>query len=100
MAASNGYMKSVKMLLEAKADVNLPDELERNTPLHLAVFFQNYKTVELLCEHGADLNARNKFDQPPVNLTEDPTMLRLIKAIEAKEKPKNTPIENEHRVDR
>ena len=89
------------MLLENRANPSLPDDLERNTPLHLAIFFQNYKAVELLCEHGADVNARNKFKQPPVNLSEDPTMLRLMKSIEAKEKPNNTlSVEGRTRADR
>lgn len=101
VAASNGYMNSLKMLLENRAKPSLPDDTEQNTPLHLAIFFQNYKAVELLCEHGADVNARNKFNQPPVNLSEDPTMLRIMKSIEAKEKPNNAlRVEGQGRSDR
>lgn len=80
----------MRKLLDAGANPNLKDEVERNTPLHLAIFFQHYKAVELLCERGASLTELNKYRQPPVHLSEDPTMLRHVKAIESKENTKTT----------
>ncbi len=49
----------VQQLLTNGADVNLIDDDNCYTPLHLAVWRDNKKTVSLLIEHGAPINCRS-----------------------------------------
>lgn len=84
VAACNGYIEILQFLLEQpKINPNVPDD-EGNTPLHLAVFFQQYECVMYLVAKGADLKARNKLLQKPIILAEDQTMIRLLTALEKK----------------
>ncbi len=44
VAACNGWLDAMSLLLNNHADVHAKDE-DGNTPLHLAVFFLQYKVV-------------------------------------------------------
>ena len=57
-AVENQHIKTVKILLEAGADMNLCDTWGR-TPLHIAAARGDTEMVKLLLEAGADLNYRN-----------------------------------------
>eukprot|EP00041_Stephanoeca_diplocostata_P017893 m.369296 g.369296 ORF g.369296 m.369296 type:complete len:494 (-) comp20848_c0_seq1:430-1911(-) len=85
VAACNGWADTAKQLIDAGCDVNAQDE-DGDTPLHLAAFFEQYKMVELLGESGANANAKNRFLDTPLVMTEDATMVRLLKAIQNNQK--------------
>ena len=55
-------------LLQAKADINAIDEWDR-IPLHDAAKKANSKTIKVLIEAGADLNAKNAKRQTPLHRT-------------------------------
>ena len=48
-------------------DVNERDERER-TPLHVAVIFASDKMCELLLKYGADVNAKDSYNDSPIQL--------------------------------
>ena len=50
-AAQNGYTESVKVLIEAGADVNIPD-FDGRTPLNRAIIGKHTAVVELLKAAG------------------------------------------------
>ncbi|MFC1793884.1 ankyrin repeat domain-containing protein, partial [Planctomycetota bacterium] len=50
----SGKMKIVRLLVEAKADINAKDE-EGNTPLHDASRTGKIEVVQLLIEAGASI---------------------------------------------
>jgi ankyrin repeat protein len=52
IAASNGWNDACRALCKAGADIEAQDD-DGDTPLHLATFFEQYKTVEILGEYGA-----------------------------------------------
>ncbi|KAJ7346966.1 ankyrin repeat-containing domain protein [Mycena albidolilacea] len=54
MCARLGYIEGVKFLLEAGADID-----ERGTALHYAAACKHMKIVEVLLEHGTDINVRD-----------------------------------------
>eukprot|EP00036_Acanthoecidae_sp_10tr_P008829 CAMPEP_0182915798 /NCGR_PEP_ID=MMETSP0105_2-20130417/546_1 /TAXON_ID=81532 ORGANISM="Acanthoeca-like sp., Strain 10tr" /NCGR_SAMPLE_ID=MMETSP0105_2 /ASSEMBLY_ACC=CAM_ASM_000205 /LENGTH=375 /DNA_ID=CAMNT_0025052689 /DNA_START=278 /DNA_END=1405 /DNA_ORIENTATION=+ len=84
VAAVCGYTQVVQHLLEQpKVNPNIRD-VDGNSPLHLAVFFQQYECVMYLVAKGADLKLRNKLRQKPIVLSEDQTMIRLLTALEKK----------------
>ena len=48
-------------------DVNEKDERER-TPLHIAVIFASDELCELLLKYGADVNAKDSYNDSPIQL--------------------------------
>lgn len=50
-AASKGHHEMVKVLLDARADVNATDSKER-TPLLFAKYYNKTKAIEVLTSHG------------------------------------------------
>ncbi len=55
-AALNGHLESVRVLLEAKANVNSTNKTDQGTALHVAVLHGNEKMVSLLLQFGANVN--------------------------------------------
>lgn len=80
VAACNGWVEVLEFCISNKGDVNAQDE-DGNTPLHLATFFLQYKAVEILAKAGASVDAVNRHLETALVLTEDVTMIRLLKAI-------------------
>ncbi|EXJ71678.1 uncharacterized protein A1O5_05486 [Cladophialophora psammophila CBS 110553] len=60
----------LKILLRAGADVRKRDPMDQ-TVLHHAASLGEHTAVNILIEHGADVNARNLLEQKPVNLATD-----------------------------
>ncbi|XP_071124004.1 uncharacterized protein [Mytilus edulis] len=65
IACLKGYIEIVKILLDHRATVDIPDAGEL-TPLHLACSNGQYKTAELLLNSGANVNALDKLGRTPV----------------------------------
>jgi ankyrin repeat protein len=59
LAAWNGHLEIVKLLLEHGADVNAKME-GLGTALHLAASNGHLEIVKLLLENGADVNAKTE----------------------------------------
>lgn len=66
-AARHGDMIVINYLASTKnfsVDTRDPDDW---TPLHVAAWYNQVETVELLLDYGADVNARTKFDWTPLH---------------------------------
>ncbi len=62
LAASNGHVEAVKLLLSLTADIHSRDN-NGNSILMAATFYGHLAIVELLLEHGADPEAANDRKQ-------------------------------------
>ena len=51
-----GYLSMLILVKQHKFDVNIKDKIEA-TPLHFAILKREFKNVELLIKHGANVNA-------------------------------------------
>lgn len=69
-AAANGDAACVKLLLDARADVNLSAGPHARSPLHEAVRSGNLETVKLLIAAGATTFAKDKKNQTPFDYAE------------------------------
>ena len=67
MAAMNGMLAAVQLLVaELNADVNGPD-MYNETPLHRAATLGKDDTVELLVQLKANINATDKYNETPMH---------------------------------
>lgn len=66
LSARNGNANVVKVLLDAGADPNMIDDVERS-PLHYAAKHGNGSVVELLLTHGADPNKADQDEWRPLH---------------------------------
>jgi ankyrin repeat protein len=67
LAAENGRVEAVWMLIEHKAEIEAQDKHGR-TPLHVAVGRQSLQLVQTLIEHKANVNSRDKKGKTPLHL--------------------------------
>lgn len=64
---SDNYLKIVKHLVELKADINQMGPGGR-TAIHGAIYMQDKDIIRYLAENGADLNAKDWYDQSPISM--------------------------------
>lgn len=83
VSSEEGYVRCLRILLEAGADANLPGP--HGTPLHYAVSEGHIDLCDLLLEHGADPN-HPKLDPPIItqifsNVTDADLRFKLLKLL-------------------
>jgi hypothetical protein len=61
-----GNIAEIKNILDAGADINAEDVLDR-TPLHMAAFYGRTKIIDLLLANGADVNAPDHTAMTPLH---------------------------------
>lgn len=66
--AANGHYDIVKWLLDNKADPNLAEESEGDTPLHAAARNNHADIIRLLLDKGANPDIANNNDQTALDL--------------------------------
>ena len=68
VAAKNGDVEMVNLLLDHGADPNLPGGENYQTPLFFAAYGGSKEVVSLLIDKGADVNYRAKNFEPPIHI--------------------------------
>ncbi|KAH3735339.1 E3 ubiquitin-protein ligase MIB2-like [Dreissena polymorpha] len=66
MAASEGFDVVVKALVEAKCDVNIPNNSVKKTALHILSFKGHTECINALVFGGADINACDVYKRTPL----------------------------------
>ena len=69
IASGNGHAKIVRVLLDNRADVNIPNNCA-STPLHAASCCDSTDVIKLLLEHGGrrSINHKNRSGRTPLFL--------------------------------
>ena len=82
------YKQVIEFLLSKGANVDdapVSGELQGFTPLIFAARDNKLDIAKLLIENGANVNAKNSYDQTPLSVAEgNPEMIKLLKASGAK----------------
>ncbi|CUS12820.1 unnamed protein product [Tuber aestivum] len=91
LAAKHGSLEVLDMLLDQEdLEVDPLDRMEKETPLHKAVFYakdekeHGLEVVEMLIDAGADPRIRNKAKQRPIDIV-DPRDTELRVALQKAE---------------
>jgi hypothetical protein len=86
-AAREGLDACVLALLERGADVNAMEDRVRSTAMHYAVGHCQLETIKLMVAYGADVNALDIEDLPPLNslfANERPEVVEFLRSQGAK----------------
>ena len=86
IAASEGYHTLTAALVEAGADLNLPNSQTSFTPLHSAVHAGHTEVVRVLVEGGADLSATNRRKKTPLQLALSRKYMEIALVLQKKDK--------------
>ncbi|RWS13798.1 ankyrin repeat domain-containing protein 6-like protein, partial [Dinothrombium tinctorium] len=68
IAATEGHVEVVRLLLKSGAQIDAQDDIHGNTALHEAAWKGYSHTVEVLCKHKANLHLKNKGGFSPLHL--------------------------------
>ena len=90
-AAREGHFDVVKTLVDAGADINLPDP-DGTTPTLISIVNFHYDIAAYLIEHGADLNSADVRGRTPLFAAVDQKNLDISNRPPAKVEDKNTPL--------
>ncbi len=80
-AAAIGDPKNVELLISKKVDVNIPDQLSKDTPLMRAVRTGNVESVRAILGAGADVNAVNRLGATALLLAASNGPIEKLKAV-------------------
>ena len=68
-ACINGHVKVVETLLKhPNININIQEDEDLSTPLHISIFQNNYRCVDLLLQHHAFLTLKDKDGNTPFHL--------------------------------
>lgn len=65
--AMNGHKRTVELLIQKGADINVQTDPQLYSPLHSASFAGHLEIVKLLVKHGANTNLKNYRDELPID---------------------------------
>ncbi|MEH0157097.1 ankyrin repeat domain-containing protein [Limibacter armeniacum] len=68
--AMNGHKRTVELLIQKGADINVQTDPQLYSPLHSASFAGHLETVKLLVKNGANTNLKNYRDELPIDTAE------------------------------
>ena len=80
-AIKKGDVETVRLLVEAGADVNAAEGFGGNTPLHEAVEGGNAEIVQILVDAGADIEAEGFMDQTPLSLAAEEGVTEIMQIL-------------------
>ncbi|XP_055620115.1 protein phosphatase 1 regulatory subunit 16A isoform X2 [Toxorhynchites rutilus septentrionalis] len=87
IASANGYTRAVEFLLEQHVSTDAVDH-DLWTPVHAAACWGHLEVLEMLAQSGADLNAKNKNDETPSDICEDPEIRERIEQLKSEQESK------------
>jgi ankyrin repeat protein len=70
LAAKNGHVKAIQILLENGANLNVKDTKHGWTPLHVAIISKQYEAANLLIRAGSSISECDKWGNSAQKLFE------------------------------
>ena len=78
---------AVKILLDKGVDPNMPTDVHKQFPIHLAIINGATRTVELLIKHGARVNVRDSFGSIPLHIAARLAKKNIVRILYAYYEP-------------
>jgi ankyrin repeat protein len=82
LAAENGHLQVVDLLISKNANVNEKEKETGFTPLHLAAKEGHLKIAEVLIAKGAEVIAKSNDDKTPLDLANQNNHEDMIKLLQ------------------
>ena len=83
VAAQNGHITILKLLIEHKADVNLASIKEAYTPVHKAVERNQQACVQVLLDAGANIHLADTWGNTAAHKAAQKNHVELLKILKA-----------------
>ncbi|XP_026472596.1 protein phosphatase 1 regulatory subunit 16A [Ctenocephalides felis] len=99
IAAANGYIRVVEFLLDQHVSTD-PKDHDLWQPVHAAACWGHLEVLEMLVHNGADLNAKNRHEETPADICEDPELRERIKHLRTEQESKRLQEQQRKRVRR
>ncbi|XP_043944642.1 E3 ubiquitin-protein ligase MIB2-like [Protopterus annectens] len=80
VASHQGHIDIVKMLLEAKADVEVQDD-NGDRAMHFATYGNEHEVSKLLIKHGASVNSVNSARQTPLHVAAQKGYAEVVRVL-------------------
>jgi len=84
VAAANGFYDVAAFLLRCGLPATVRDN-DLWMPIHAAASWNQPDLIELLCEYGADINAKTNTGETPMDLCEDLATRQVIATVQHNE---------------
>jgi ankyrin repeat protein len=85
MAASEGNMNSIKLLIDNLAEIDAKGFMSKETALMMAARYGHKKAVELLIDNDADINSTNGLGFTALMIAADEGRLEMVEVLIDKE---------------
>ena len=93
IAAANGYVSVVEFLLDQHVSTDVIDA-DSWQPVHAAACWGHPDVLDLLVQSGADLSARTKNGETPIDMCEDPELKERILQLQSEMESKRGSLSN------
>ena len=81
MAATMGHLKVTEALLKAEANPDTKHNFAKTTALHFAAEVGRIEIIEILCNHGADIEAEKSTGGTPLHTAADANMTESVRVL-------------------
>nr|prf alpha latrotoxin [Latrodectus tredecimguttatus] len=83
--AENALDIAEYLIREKRQDININEQnVDKDTALHLAVYYKNLQMIKLLIKYGIDVTIRNAYDKTALDIAIDAKFSNIVEYLKTK----------------